>query len=248
MHHHPDNQVCWFPPEGWMLYLNAGLLCEGWLVTKKQDCHINTAATATTLQDTIIKDSKRQDPTIATEWTEDTFKSVDWQANGSSFKALTPGQHLQISKYAHEWTPTMHHWAQISNKIDQWCFACGHLKENVQHMLLCPSGCRQAARSKAINKFCTHLSWYHTPAWRSNIILTHNWRQTSNDPRFSCQWYQQDDSQWNSNWHQNGNIVATKNFSVKWYWSSCSKLKSETSWHELLYFSQHVSWWKAGVE
>jgi hypothetical protein len=143
---------------GWMPYLNAGLLCEGWLVTKKQDCHINTAATATTLQDTIIKDSKRQDPTIDTEWTEDTFKSVDWQANGSSFKALTPGQHLQISKYAHEWTPTMHHWAQISNKIDQWCFACGHLKENVQHMLLCPSGCRQAARSKAINKFCTHLS------------------------------------------------------------------------------------------
>jgi hypothetical protein len=48
-------------------------------------------ATATTLQDTIIKDSKKRDPTINAEWTEDTFESVDWQANGSSFKALAPG-------------------------------------------------------------------------------------------------------------------------------------------------------------
>jgi hypothetical protein len=46
---------------------------------------------------------------IDTKWTEDTFESVDWQANGSSFKALAPGQQLQISKYVHEWTPTMHH-------------------------------------------------------------------------------------------------------------------------------------------
>jgi uridine kinase len=76
---------------------------------KKQDHHVTTAATATALQDTIIKDSKKQDPTINAEWTEDTFEAVDWQANGSSFKALAPGRQLQISKYAHEWTPTMHY-------------------------------------------------------------------------------------------------------------------------------------------
>jgi hypothetical protein len=107
MHQYPDNQVGRFP--GWMPYPNAGLLYQGRLVTKKQDHHVTTAATATALQDTIIKDSKKQDPTIDAEWTEDTFESVDWQANGSSFKALAPGQQLQISKYAHEWTPTMHH-------------------------------------------------------------------------------------------------------------------------------------------
>jgi hypothetical protein len=39
-------------------------------------------------------------------------------------------------------------------------------------MLLCPASVRrQAARSKAINEFHTHLSWYHTPAPMSSIII-----------------------------------------------------------------------------
>jgi hypothetical protein len=83
MHHYPNNQVGQFPE--WMPYLNAGLLYQGWLVTKKQDCNITTAATATTLQDTIIKDSKKWDPMIDAEWTEDSFELVNWQANGSSY-------------------------------------------------------------------------------------------------------------------------------------------------------------------
>jgi hypothetical protein len=65
----------------------------------------------------------------------------------------------------------MHYWDQISNKIDRQCFACGHLKENVWDMLLCPSVHQQAAHSKAINEFCTQLSWYHTPAPMSSIII-----------------------------------------------------------------------------
>jgi hypothetical protein len=61
------------------------------------------------------------DPMIDTKWTEHTFKSVDWQPNGSSFKALALGsssfkalalgRQFEISKSAHEWTPTMHHQA-----------------------------------------------------------------------------------------------------------------------------------------
>jgi hypothetical protein len=65
MHCHPDNQVDQFLK--WIPYLHAGLLYQDQLVTKKQDCHVTTAATATTLQDTIIKDSKKWDPMIDTE-------------------------------------------------------------------------------------------------------------------------------------------------------------------------------------
>jgi hypothetical protein len=122
------------------------------------------------------------------------------------FKALVPGRQLQISKYAHEWTPTMHHWAQISNKIDWRCFACDHLKENVRHMLLCPSAHQQAAHSKAINEFCTHLWWYHTPAPMSSIIIdclqqamalwqlthhstpTYQWQRSKCQPPLTHQW------------------------------------------------------------
>jgi hypothetical protein len=57
MHQHPNNQVGQFPE--WMPYLNAGLLYQDHLVTKKQASHVTTAATANALQDTIIKDSKK---------------------------------------------------------------------------------------------------------------------------------------------------------------------------------------------
>jgi hypothetical protein len=57
MHQHPNNQVGQFPE--WVPYLNAGLLYQDHLVTKKQASHVTTAATANALQDTIIKDSKK---------------------------------------------------------------------------------------------------------------------------------------------------------------------------------------------
>jgi hypothetical protein len=96
---------------------------------------------------------------IAEPWTNDTFNSVDWQANQSSFSALAPGQKIQISKYAHEWTLTMHKCTQAKgNKIDHRCFACGNLKETVNHMLQCKSDRRVAARAKALQEFRKHLS------------------------------------------------------------------------------------------
>jgi hypothetical protein len=106
------------------------VLHQGGLVTKKQEAHVMTVSTAPALQDAIMKDSKKWDPQIAEPWTNKTFNNVDWQANQSSFGALSAGQKIQISKYAHEWTPTMHKRAQAEgNKIDCRCFACGNLKE-----------------------------------------------------------------------------------------------------------------------
>jgi hypothetical protein len=50
-----------------------------------------TASTAPELQQAIMKDSQKRDPLIAEPWTNDTFNSVDWQANQSSFSALSAG-------------------------------------------------------------------------------------------------------------------------------------------------------------
>jgi hypothetical protein len=106
-----------------------------------------------------MKDLQKRDPLTAEPWTNDNFNSVDWQANQSSFSALSPGQKIQISKYAHEWTPTMHKRAQAKgNKIDRQCFACGNLKETVIHMLQSKSDRRVAARTKALQEFRKHLS------------------------------------------------------------------------------------------
>jgi hypothetical protein len=118
-----------------------------------------------------MKYSKKWDPVIEVEWTDDTFNSVDWQANKSSFNALSLGKKIQISKYAHEWTPTLHQQAHIDDKIDRWCFACRNLKENVTHMLQCPSTRRQAAQTKTLYDFKNHLARYHTPAPMATLII-----------------------------------------------------------------------------
>jgi hypothetical protein len=57
MHKHPVNDTGLFPE--WMPGLDAGLLHQGQLVTKKQEAHVITASTAPALQDAIIKDSKK---------------------------------------------------------------------------------------------------------------------------------------------------------------------------------------------
>jgi hypothetical protein len=120
-----------------------------------------------------MKDSQKRDPLVAQPWTNDTFNSINWQANQSSFSALSPGRKIQISKYAHEWTPMMHKRAQAEgNKIDCRCFACGNFKETVNHMLQCKSDQCVAARTKALQEFHKHLSRYHTPAPMANMIIT----------------------------------------------------------------------------
>jgi hypothetical protein len=169
MHGASDDEAGLFPE--WIPNLEAGLLHQGCLVTKKQEAHVITATTAPALQQSIMKDSKKRDPLIEAEWTDDTFNSVDWQANKSSFDALSPGKKIQISKYAHEWTLTLHQRAHIDNKIDRRCFTCGNLKENVTHMLRCPSTHQQAAQTKTLHDFKNHLARYHTPAPMATLII-----------------------------------------------------------------------------
>lgn len=169
MHSATDNEAGRFPE--WIPNLPAGLLHQGQLVTKTQESHVITVTTAPALQESVMSDSKKRGPVIEEQWTEATFNCVDWQANQSSFKALSPGKKIQIAKFAHEWTPTLHHRANVDNKIDRQCFACGNLKENVTHMLRCKSDPRKAARTKALYEMRNHFARHHTPAPMAALII-----------------------------------------------------------------------------
>jgi hypothetical protein len=80
----------------------------------------------------------------------------------------------------------MHKCAQAEgNKIDHWCFACGNLKETVNHMLQCKSNQWVAAKAKALQDFCKHLSQYHTPAPMADHHMPRRlvqWKATHNNP------------------------------------------------------------------
>jgi hypothetical protein len=59
MHGASDDEAGLFPE--WIPNLEAGLLHQGRLVTKKQEAHVITATTAPALQQSIMKDSKKMD-------------------------------------------------------------------------------------------------------------------------------------------------------------------------------------------
>jgi hypothetical protein len=168
-HYQHPNATGRFPE--WVPGLKAALLHNGRLVTKRQDEYVTTAATTPRHRKYLIKKSQRRDPFITTDWTDATFDDIDFRALEQSMKATSFGRRIQISKFAHNWTPTRDHLACIDNKVDRRCFACGNLKENIDHVLRCPSDRRAAARLKAINELRKHLSDYYTPAPMSAIII-----------------------------------------------------------------------------
>jgi hypothetical protein len=155
----------------WIPGTLAALLHNCRLVTKKQDDYVTMAATAPWLRKRLIKKSKWHDPFLASNWQGTTFDDIDWKSVRSSFGCLTKGWQFKLSKYAHNWTPTLHQWATQDNSIDWCCFACGAWREDIDHVLRCPSNQWAAAWDKAKTQFLNHLTKYYTPAPRARVIM-----------------------------------------------------------------------------
>jgi hypothetical protein len=115
------------------------LLHHGKLVTKKQDDYVTTAATAPRFRKQLIKKSKWHDPFLEADWDMTMFNDIDWKSVQSSFGHLTKGQQFQLAKFTHNWTPTLHQRATQDNSINQRCFACRAWREDIDHILRCPS-------------------------------------------------------------------------------------------------------------
>jgi hypothetical protein len=105
-HHQHPSKVGHLPD--WIPGTKAALLHHRKLITKKQDDYVTTAATAPRLRKCLIKKSKRHDPFLKQDWDATTFEDIDWKGMRSSFGGLTKGRQFQLSKYAHNWTLTLH--------------------------------------------------------------------------------------------------------------------------------------------
>jgi hypothetical protein len=67
----------------------------------------------------LITESQQHDPFIPSDWSDSTFNDINWKNLQSSFKNLSAGRQYQLSKFAHNWTPTLHQQATQDNSIDQ---------------------------------------------------------------------------------------------------------------------------------
>jgi hypothetical protein len=168
-HHQHPSEVGHLPD--WIPGTKAALLHHGKLITKKQDDYVMTAAMAPRLRKRLIKKSKRHNPFLEQDWDATTFEDINWKGVRSSFGRLTKGRQFQFSKYAHNWTPTLHQQATQDNSINRRCFACGAWLEDINHILRCPSNQRVAARDKAKTQFLDHLTKYYTPAPMAQVIM-----------------------------------------------------------------------------
>ncbi len=158
--HHCHHQDVWQFPD-WVPGKQATLLHQGKLVSKKQDEYVMTAATIPHLCKQLIKKSQWHNPLIPnSQWL--VWWHVWWHWL----------EECLVTKYAHNWTPTLYQCTTQDNSIDRWCFMCSALKEDINHVLWCPCELRDAAHTKAKIQFLNHLAKVHTPAPMANVIMT----------------------------------------------------------------------------
>jgi hypothetical protein len=101
-----------------------------------------------------------------------TYEFIDWRHYGESFKKLSHGRRIQISKYTNDLLPTTkRRLSTFDNRVDGRCFACcKQLWEDTTHMLTCTCDARCTARNAARGvAFQQKLTRMHTP----DIPLTH---------------------------------------------------------------------------
>ena len=104
------------------------------------------------------------------KWDDTIYESIAWQPLGESFKKLSIGQRIQMSKYMNDLLPTLRRLQMINNKMDGRCFDCGQLWEDTNHVLRCPSEDRCTARTETIKTFRQHLQKQHTPDIMATLI------------------------------------------------------------------------------
>jgi len=165
IYHKGPGETGLFPT--WVPGTAAALFHAGKQVTKRIPEYIREATHTPMMKTYLIKRSHTATGREKS-WDNSTYESIDWKHYGESFKKLSHGKRLQISKYTNDLLPTKRRLQTIDNRVDGRCFACESLWETTNHMLTCSCDARHAARTVARIKFQDKLVQLHTP----NILTT----------------------------------------------------------------------------
>jgi hypothetical protein len=137
-------------------------------VTKGIPAYIRDAAHTPVMKDNLT--IRRSNEATGRDNSRDntTYEPIDWRHYGESFKKLSHGRRIQISKYTNNLLPTKRRLSTFEHRVDGCCFACNQLWEDTTHMLECTCDARCTARRAARVAFQQKLTCMHTPD-----ILTH---------------------------------------------------------------------------
>jgi hypothetical protein len=169
LYRRPPTRIGLFP--SWVSGTRAALFHGDRQVTKTVPEYIREAKHAPAMQQYLIRRSKEARGRDKT-WDGNTYDSIDWKHYGESFKKLSIGRRIQISKFTNDLLPTRRRLQTIDNRVDGRCFACHHLWEDTTHVLTCSCETRSDARTAACLAFKKRLSTLHTPDIMTNLICT----------------------------------------------------------------------------
>jgi hypothetical protein len=163
----PIHRTGLFP--SWVPGTTAALFHGQHQITKSIPAHIRIAKNAPALKNYLIRRSNEATNRDA-KWDNEIYESIAWKPIGETFKKLSTGQRVQISKYLHDLLPTLHRQQTMDNRINGRCFDCGFLREDTNHVLQCKSDDRDTARTEALTTFRQHLQTQKTPDIMATLI------------------------------------------------------------------------------
>jgi hypothetical protein len=155
----------------WVTGTRAALFHDNRHITKGVDKYIRDAKHTPAMRQYHIRRSHTATGREKS-WDEDTYETIDWKHFGETFKKLSLGRRIQISKYTNDLLPTNFRLQTFDNTKDGRCFACNQLWEITTHVLTCSCEPRQKARQAAQAQFKNKLSKLHTPDIMTNLICT----------------------------------------------------------------------------
>ena len=172
---HHANAIYAIPPHStglfptWVPGTRAALFHQHHQVTKDYPNYLRIAAHAPAMKNYLINRSQTATGRDAA-WDDATFDTIAWKPIGESFKKLSIGQRIQLSKYMNDLLPTAKRLQTFDNRNNGRCFDCNGLWEDTNHVLQCRSDTRTATRAAAFTTFRAHLKTQHTPDIMANLI------------------------------------------------------------------------------
>ena len=95
---------------------------------------------------------------------------------GEVIQKLPIGRHIQLLKYMNDLLPMAKQLQTFDNRHDGWCFECGQLWEDMNHVIWCPSDEHEKTRKDAFQVLHAHFQRQHTPTILTKLIcdtMTH---------------------------------------------------------------------------
>ena len=108
----------------------ASLTIQGKTITRRFAQRLRQTASGPNLRKRMI---------LQNNWSERTFKEINWAVPGKALQTLEHSARIFIIKFAHEHLPTRKHMMRIGKAETDQCPSCQHIVETSWHILSCPN-------------------------------------------------------------------------------------------------------------